>query len=97
MDHLSEHNRTAAVRRAHSAGASWTQIGAAHWISKQAAWEQYRTAVGEANDGEYTWSPPGRSPPRSDDADLVIVALSREQAHALRELLAEQLEEGDTE
>ncbi|MEV5544440.1 hypothetical protein AB0L13_47410 [Saccharopolyspora shandongensis] len=63
-------------------------------ISKQAAWEQYRTAVGEANDGEYTWSPPGPTwlnPPRSDDADLVIVELSREQTHALRELLAEQL------
>jgi hypothetical protein len=41
------YSRAAMVRSARTAGASWTQIGAALGSSKQAAWEAYRRVADE--------------------------------------------------
>jgi hypothetical protein len=41
------YSRSAMVRSARAAGASWTQIGAALGSSKQAAWEAHRRTTEE--------------------------------------------------
>lgn len=41
--HSLDADRAAAIRKARSEGATWTQIGEAMGISKQAAWERFRS------------------------------------------------------
>lgn len=41
------HIKADAVMRAHRWGSSWTEIGQALGISKQAAWERYRHLIGQ--------------------------------------------------
>lgn len=40
--HSLDADRAAAIRKARSEGATWTQIGEAMGITKQAAWERFR-------------------------------------------------------